>query len=149
MAWKLVKTVAVGGLVNIGFVENSNLLLVVSHSGQGIFDCLTGEKIARNYDDFWEFFDAETGQVKGFDILESQIIQTHGLIGEDKLLAETTDGWALQVKGEGGCSEIVLVSPDNRQQVVGNDEVVEIKAFGFSQSERFFVFPFLQEIRRA
>ncbi|QKZ04049.1 hypothetical protein [Pseudomonas eucalypticola] len=41
----------VAGLFDIGFHRDSELLLVVSSSGRGVFDCLTGAKIARDYAD--------------------------------------------------------------------------------------------------
>lgn len=139
MSWEFVKTFAIGGLINIRFIENTNLLIVVSHNGRGIFDCCKGEKIARNDEDVWQFFDDETGKIKGFDVLENQIIQTHGLFGKDNLPKKTNDGWTLKLVEKHNFNEIVLVSPNQSEQVVGNDEIVEIKAFGFSDDEKFFV----------
>jgi hypothetical protein len=139
MRWELVRIIAVSGLVNVGFVPNSNLIIVVSHNGRGIFDCSTGEKIARSYDEIWGFFDDQTGEVKGFDLLADQTIQTHGLFGRDNLSKTTKDGWRLEKLEKDNFDQIILVSPVQDKLIVGDDEVVEIKAFGFAENEQFFV----------
>lgn len=139
MSWRLVKIIAVGGLVNVGFVQNSNLIIVVSHNGGGIFDCSTSEKIARNHEEFWIYFDDETGKVRGFDVLEGQTIQTHGFFGGDNLPKTTKDGWRLEKIENNDFNEIILISPNEKKEIIGNDKVVEIKAFGFSEDEKFFV----------
>jgi hypothetical protein len=41
--WKLVATVAVGGLQSLGFDQDSENLLIVSSQGRGVIDCLTGD----------------------------------------------------------------------------------------------------------
>ena len=51
--WKLVASVAIGGLRSVGFDRNSDNLLVVSSQGRGVLDCITGEKIARDYDEYY------------------------------------------------------------------------------------------------
>jgi hypothetical protein len=139
VSWEFVKTFAVGGLINVGFIENTNFIIVVSHNGRGIFNCQKGENIARNDEDIWQFFDDKTGKVKGFDVWENQIIQTHGLFGNDNLPKKTNDSWTLKLVQKNNFIEIVLVSPNQEEIVVGSDEIVEIKAFGFSNDEKFFV----------
>lgn len=139
MSWEFVKTFAIGGLINIGFIENTNLLIAISHNGRGIFDCCKGKKIARNDEDVWQFFDDKTGQVQGFDVLENKIIQTCGLFGDDNLPKKTNDGWTLKLIENHNFKEIMLVSPNQDEISVANDEVTEIKAFGFSNDEKFFV----------
>jgi hypothetical protein len=46
--WGHKETFAIGGLHNVGFAPNSDYLIVLSSQGQGIFDCIKGEKIARS-----------------------------------------------------------------------------------------------------
>jgi hypothetical protein len=46
--WKHVTSMAIGGLLSVGFSEKSNYLLVVSSQGRGLVDCESGEKIARD-----------------------------------------------------------------------------------------------------
>ena len=49
-AWTLVVNRAVGGLFAVGFEKGTESLLVVSSSGQSVFDCSTGKTIYRNRD---------------------------------------------------------------------------------------------------
>ena len=133
--WELVKTIAIGGLLNVGFIPNSTFLITVSHNGRGIFDCLNGERITRDYENVWEFFDDKTGEVIGFDVFTGFKIPTHGLFGDDNLTKTTKDGWKL----ESHENNILLISPNTSQsEIVGNTEVCELKAFGFSNNEKFF-----------
>jgi len=46
--WRHVASHGIGGLTDIGYGEGSDLLLVVSHNGRGVFDCLSGERVARD-----------------------------------------------------------------------------------------------------
>ncbi len=145
MNWELVKIIAVGGLVNVGFVPRSTLIIVASHNGRGIFDCSTGEKTARDNDDIWKFLDDKTGKLKGFDVLDGQKFQTHGLFGGDNLAKNTVDGWHLRKTNQPPFKNnlgenFVLSSPDKTQNtIVGNDNIAETKAFGFSACEQFLV----------
>jgi hypothetical protein len=142
--WELVKTFAVGGLINVGFAENSDILLVISHQGRGIFDCLKGERVARDSADFFDFLDEQSGKAKGFDILDGQTIKTYGLFGGDQLLKNTTDGWKLWQTDEPPFENlkgmnIILSSNKNENMIVGNDEVCELRAYGFSPTEKTFI----------
>ncbi len=136
MSWEFVKNISVGGLINIGFISNSDFLIVVSHNGRGIFDCSNGEKLARDYAEILNVFDDETGIVDGFDFLSGQKIQTNGLFAGDKLTKETQDDWTLELENE----EIILSSKNSLQRfIVGNCELCELKAFGFSDKHKYFV----------
>jgi len=44
VGWKSMGKFAVGGLTEIGFSKNTELLLVISSSGRGVIDCAWGEK---------------------------------------------------------------------------------------------------------
>jgi len=46
--WQKVGVAAVGGLIMVGFAEDSDLLLVLSHDGAGVFDATCGARIARD-----------------------------------------------------------------------------------------------------
>ena len=51
--WDNIASVAVGGLLNVGFSKNqTNLLLVVSSSGRSLIDCSTGVRIERDYEEY-------------------------------------------------------------------------------------------------
>lgn len=97
--WTHKNTFAIGGLENVGFAQGQDHLMVLSSQGQGIFNCLTGEKVARlhNNDDWWDNFDETTHSIVGFDVLDSIVVPTCGLYGEDTLVKTTGDGWMLQI----------------------------------------------------
>ena len=54
--WSQVAVRAVGGLTEVGFADDTDLLLVVSSRGRGVFDCCSGQIVARDQtepDDGW------------------------------------------------------------------------------------------------
>ena len=134
--WKLKSLVSIGGLENVGFVPQQDFLIVLSSNGEGIFDCLTGERIVRNNDHYeWENrFNEMTKTVKGFDLFGDIEIPTSGLHGSN-IMRKESEGWLLQEQQ----SEIVLISPDGNRKVVSNNDVCELRAFGFSDTGKSFV----------
>ena len=48
LGWELVTMVVVGELTEVGFSKKENCLLMISSSGRGLFDCLTGQRIGRD-----------------------------------------------------------------------------------------------------
>lgn len=72
MDWKQTLLGSVGGLLNVGFISDTDYLIVVSHNGRGIFECSSGKKVARDHGDYWEFFNEKTGIVDGFDFLSDK-----------------------------------------------------------------------------
>lgn len=136
--WKQIAIHLVGGIIQVGYAENSDLILILSHNGRGIFDCLTGEKIARDRNDYFDFFDESTLAAKGFEKLSGLEIKTAGLFGGN-LSKTTQDGWNLSiVRSNGIIDEIYLIS-DKDKIFVENDEVSEIRAFGFSDTGKSFI----------
>src|SRR5882672_12480209 len=86
----------VGGLREIGFADGTDHLLVVSESGRGIFDALTGQRLARDpqpLDPSW--YDEIRLIAKGFGPLASHSIRIAGLMGGGLPLT-TADRWHLQ-----------------------------------------------------
>lgn len=77
--WQLVTTIAVGGLLAIGFDRASDHLLILSSQGRGVIDCLTGEKVARDYEDFDE--GGISLEAPGIGILHDRMIRMAGLYG--------------------------------------------------------------------
>jgi hypothetical protein len=91
--WKRVATVSVGGLRSLGFDQESENLLIVSSQGRGVIDCLTGEKIARDDE---EFYEGETKlEAQGIGVLRDRTIRMSGLFGGG-LPIITEDGWQLE-----------------------------------------------------
>ena len=149
--WTHKNTFAIGGLDNIGFSPGQDFLLVLSSQGQGIFDCIKGEKIARlnNDSDWWQAFDQTTNSIGGFDILDKVQVLTSGLHGGDNLPKTTADGWTLTISepqlddnpfDEYLVQRIFLVSPDKRDKIyITKDGPCEHRAFGFSDTGNSFV----------
>lgn len=148
--WIHKNTFAIGGLENIGFAPNQDYLIVLSSQGQGIFNCKTGEKIARRNEDsnWWGKFNQTTNSIVGFDLLENIEIETCGLYGEDSLSKRTRDDWTLIVSEPEPddkpfekflVKKIYLVSPDNKIKLfISKDGACELRAFGFSDTGNTF-----------
>ena len=69
--WRMTTCVAVGGLKSVGFDRNSDNLLIVSHQGRGIVNCCTGEKTARDYEDYEN---EEYLEAKGIGDLKAKVL---------------------------------------------------------------------------
>lgn len=50
--WSHIASIAVGGLLSVGFSQKGPYLLVVSSSGRSVVHCDTGEKIERDYEEY-------------------------------------------------------------------------------------------------
>ncbi len=139
-SWKQIGIHLVGGLFQIGYAENSDLLLVLSLNGRGLFDCLTGQKIARDREDSQETFDETTLIAKGFDLLDGQEIKTAGLFG-GTLSTKTRDGWNLSIRELSYNMNGVYLNLENSddEMLIADDKISEIRAFGFSETEKTFV----------
>jgi len=99
--WIKNETFAVGGLREIGFRKNTDFLLVLSADGRGLFDCLAGQKKARNSDDYYsDYWNSETGLIDGFDIFKNEKIHCGGFEHPNTLSKTTVDGWAIIVENE-------------------------------------------------
>jgi hypothetical protein len=139
----------VGGLFQVGYAENSDLLLVLSHNGRGIFDCLTGERVARAYEEAHDFFDPIRLLAQGFGPLEGQSIRMAGLFGGG-LPRSTKDQWFLEEVAPAWPTRSILLKPPSVQAadgklfrheavVIGDDGACELRAFGFSETGRSLV----------
>jgi len=97
--WHKTGNWAIGGLQEIGFNSNSDLLMVLSSQGRGIFDCVKNEKIGRDYFDYYmENWDSDLGIVEGFGILKDEKIKCGGFEAPDILKKETKDGWKIKIE---------------------------------------------------
>ena len=137
--WNRCATWPVGELFQIGYAENSDLLLVLSSQGRGIFDCLTGEKVARDYEEAHDFFDPILLLAQGFGPLEGKSIRMAGLFGGGLPLT-TKDKWFLEEEAPDWPTRSVLLTPPTGESIViGDDGACELRAYGFSETGRSFV----------
>jgi hypothetical protein len=109
--WKIVGCIAVGGLMEVGFAEGTDLLLVISSTGRGVFDCRTGEKVARDYDGLENgWHDPIRLTALGIGPLAGKTVRVAGLCGGGLPLM-TTDGWGIQVVFPKWPDAIVILEP--------------------------------------
>ena len=144
--WKRVDH-AVGGLTEIGFADDTDLLVVLSGQGRGIYDCTSGERLERDYDSDFPH-DARNLTTPGFGVLEGKTIRTAGLAGGG-LPSGTDDGWCVHRFAFHWPEEILLLTPPGNWIYggvpsmgsdfyrLGSDS--EIRAFGFSPTGRTLV----------
>nr|WP_051777172.1 hypothetical protein [Streptomyces violaceorubidus] len=116
--WRSVGVVPVGGLLGIGFVSHPDsgrdLVMVVSHDGHGLFDTVTGERIARNRDpdpDGSTPDQAADLSCPGLGPVEGDRVRIAGLFGGG-LHSGTRDRWELNVVTPAWPNERVLLSRD-------------------------------------
>jgi len=92
--WRQLRACGVGGLTDVGFLDSTDMLLVMSHDGRGVFDCLTGERLARDRSREFEF-DTANLLARGIGALGDRLIRTAGPYGGG-LAVQTADGWRLE-----------------------------------------------------
>ncbi len=138
--WRRLQVWAVGGLFQVGYADGSDLLLVLSSQGRGVFDCITGEKLARDYQEAHDFFDPIKLTAAGFGPLAGQTVRMAGLFGGGLPLT-TRDGWGLEAQARTWPTHSVFLSaPSTREPLcIGEDGAGEMRACGFSETGRSFV----------
>ncbi|MFF1697323.1 hypothetical protein ACFVXC_27530 [Streptomyces sp. NPDC058257] len=152
--WRLVfgykYGVPVGGLLGIGFASHPesghDLVMVVSHDGHGLFDAVTGEKIARDRDPDDE--DSTPDAVAdltcpGLGPIAGSRVRIAGLFGGG-LHTTTEDGWTLEALTPSWPNDRVILSGDGGLPHSGphgeewwhifHSTYSELRAFGFSPS---------------
>lgn len=142
--------VPVGGLLGIGFASHPDsghdLVMVVSSDGHGLFDAITGEKIARDRDP-----DPEDGTPEavadlscpGLGPVAGSRVRIAGLFGGG-FHTSTADSWTVEAVAPAWPNERVLLSRDGGLPHPGphgeewwhifHSHHSELRAFGFSPS---------------
>ncbi|MBV6621542.1 MAG: hypothetical protein KI793_01080 [Rivularia sp. (in: Bacteria)] len=143
--WQLKSVIAVGGLTSVGFDRDTENLLIVSHQGRGVVDCATGEKTARDCQDYYEnqYLEAE-----GIGCLSGKMISMAGLLGGG-LPVSTDEGWSLESVTVNFPEEMILLvepgsdlygltcnQPDNFTKI---EQQATIRAYGFSYTGQSFI----------
>ncbi|MFJ6728510.1 hypothetical protein ACIQPQ_26800 [Streptomyces sp. NPDC091281] len=114
--WERVAVVAVGGLLGIGFAslpeDGRDLVMVVSTTGHGLLDAVTGERIARDREPDPDEETPDTAPdltCPGLGPVAGQRVHIAGLHGGG-LHSGTADGWSLDVVTPAWPHERVLLS---------------------------------------
>ncbi|MFE1413336.1 hypothetical protein ACIGFK_35605 [Streptomyces sp. NPDC085524] len=111
-------TIDIGGLIGIGFAVHPDtgrdLVMVVSHAGHGLFDAVTGERLARDRDPdpASSTPDAHPDLTcPGLGPAAGTHIRIAGLFGGG-LHSTTPDGWAVDVVSPDWPHDRVILSAD-------------------------------------
>ncbi|MEU6507435.1 hypothetical protein [Streptomyces sp. NPDC046942] len=148
--WQRIAYAPVGGLLGIGFASHpgtgEDLVMVVSHEGHGLFDAVTGEKIARDRDPDPEDDGRDVDPAlwcPGLGPVAGSRVRIAGLFGGE-LHTTSGDGWKLEVVAPAWPNERVLLSRDGglphsgpygeRWWHIFHSHYSELRAAGFSPS---------------
>ena len=94
--WRQVGVYTIGGLTDVGFAPRSDLLLVVSSTGRGLFDCVNGQKLARDPSaPNVSWHDPYHLEAQAIGPLTGAVIRTAGQFGGG-LPRLTRDGWSTE-----------------------------------------------------
>lgn len=139
---------AVGGLTEVGYVPATDLLLTVTSTGRGLFDCISGQRVSRDYTppEDGDWYD-ETGlSAQGIGPAEAHLVRLAGLHGGG-LPRAARDGWSLELVAPDWPLQRIIIEPPSRSVLIQQfadgcaaiEEDHEIRAFGFSETGRSFV----------
>lgn len=148
--WRRIVYAPVGGLLGIGFASHPatgrDLVMVVSHDGHGLFDAVTGEKIARDRDPDSEDYSRDADPAEwcpGLGPVAGSRVRIAGLLGGG-LHTSGGAGWQLEVVAPAWPNERVLLSRDGGLPHSGphgegwwhifDSHYSELRAAGFSPS---------------
>ncbi|WP_310719462.1 hypothetical protein [Streptomyces lydicus] len=148
--WQSVAFAPVGGLLGIGFAshpeDGRDLVMVVSQDGHGLFDAVTGEKIARDREPDPEDETPDSTpdlSCPGLGPITGSRVHIAGLFGGG-LHTTTADGWCLEVATPAWPNDRVLLSRDGglphsgphgeRWWHIFHSNYSEFRATGFSPS---------------
>lgn len=142
--WAKVADLHIGGLTDIGFAHDSDLLLVLSHAGRGLFDCTAGVRLARDSGDYSH----DTGNLiaEGIGPLAGTEIRTAGLHGGGLSLV-TEDGWSAEMNFSAvPFGQVLLQAPEYWKSEAKSPSTgrfgpfeSDLHAFGFSPTGRTFI----------
>jgi hypothetical protein len=131
MRWHAIP-VAIGGVLAVGFMDEERVI-VGSHSGIGVFDARSGERVERTHDEDYNWYQGDPLFIRYPSAEGVRLIRAAGLWGGD-LDQSTADGWTCR-RVEAG----VLLRADG-QPDFRIDDSEEYRAQGFSPGGSAFVY---------
>lgn len=144
--WQQSSVISVSGLRAVGFDRHSDQLLVVSNQGRSVVDCLSGQKLARDDEEYFE--GEEHLEAEGIGPCAGKLFHMAGLHGGG-LPTTTEDRWSLEVLTLDWPTKEVLLfepgswlygslysKPDNFSKLASESE---LRACGFSHTGRSLV----------
>lgn len=144
--WQQTGFFAVGGLTEVGFSNNAELLLVISLSGRAVIDCSTGARIARDEERDGDWYLPHVLHCMGVGPLADEAVQIAGLHG-DGLPMLTPSGESLTVVSPDWPRSNVIFCPAHKMPLLDGHQTGccfvgqrdEIRAAGFSWTGNSFV----------
>jgi hypothetical protein len=131
MQWHAIP-VAIGGVVAVGFMDEDRVN-VGSHSGVGVVDVHTGQRIERTRDDDYNWYQGDPPSIRYPSAEGVRLIRAAGLWGGD-LDQSTADGWTCE-RVAGGAVLRAEGQPDFRIE-----DSEEFRAQRFSPGGSVFVY---------
>ena len=135
--WRHLTSIAVGGLLTIGFSKNGPYILVVSSAGRGLIDCDTGEKIARDEEPYKGLDDYHLF-CRGIGPIENELVQLCGFNGGG-LPQSNTAGETIELVAPNWPEYDLILCQNNKNALVPGDQgecniiyTEHVRAFGFS-----------------
>lgn len=143
--WRHITSMAVGGLLSVGFSKRkTNFLLVVSSSGRSLFDCTTGEKVERDYEEY-EGLDKWNLTCKGIGDLSDEIITICGLNG-GALPQSNSAGEILEVVAPNWPEQDLILCRNHKYPLIEGHQsycnviyTEHLRGFGFSWCGNYIV----------
>ncbi|MBB2166087.1 hypothetical protein HLH26_16435 [Gluconacetobacter sp. 1b LMG 1731] len=137
--WFKVGTVLVGGLYQVGYVKDRDIILIHSASKLTLTDTMTGERLSAGQDQFVSVEHYRRLKMPGFGFLVGEIIPTAGIWG-GSLPVTTSAGFSLRKRdAHWPVPDVDLIYPDGRAVCVSTHNVCDIRAYGFSNTSFSFV----------
>jgi len=143
--WRRVQ-VYVNGITAVGFGAGTELLLVLTHSGLGVIDVVTGATVARKGEEDISVDDPYPTYATGIGPLAGQRIPLAGLWGGG-LKTTALDGWVVHRASPNWPADCAVLCPPDSPELedvavatmLVKDLDPAIRALGFSDSGRSLV----------
>jgi hypothetical protein len=148
--WIYIGTQPVGGLREIGFIGESDFLMVLGGAGRTVYDCQTSIKYARDKNDYYsEKWNPNTGIIEGFGEFKDQDVLCGGFEFKDVLAKRTEDYWQTEIRKEKrydyknelkDAEVLYLKNLDNGGELMIRDYLYGItRSYGFSPTNNCFI----------
>lgn len=142
--WTHVASIAVGGLLSVGFSRKGAYLLVVSSSGRSVIYCKTGEKIERDYDECAGLIELGL-HCQGIGVIRDEVVALCGISGGGLPLTNRAGEGLEVVSPEWPESHLILCKPFKSALMPGHQSDCKIiytdhlRAYGFSWCGNYIV----------
>ncbi|PSK92698.1 hypothetical protein [Taibaiella chishuiensis] len=142
--WQRKEEHAVGGLLELGFQPGTDMLMVLSAQGRGIFDCISGQRVARDRNTDYPGADTN-GAVPGFGPLAGERVTCGGFEYPNPLKQATADGWEVRIfslpeaKNDKAARLCIYNIHTKVQHKIASFPYGIDRAYGFSDTGRSFI----------